>query len=124
LLATNPCASIRAPRVPRKEARYLEPDEARRMLQLARGGPLEGAIVLGLIGGLRIGEVCAVRWGSVDLEEGRLLVRGSYWARLRAAGPEDLPFPIRRFTDSVGPRRGRLRSSSGWESARARKLSY
>lgn len=36
------------------------------MLGEARGDPLEGAIILGIVGGLRIAEVAAVRWKNIQ----------------------------------------------------------
>jgi integrase len=76
LLAANPCASVVTPRRSEKRARWLEEKEARRMLGECRGDPLEGAILLGLVGGLRIAEVCGIRWRHI--EDGTLTVGGSF----------------------------------------------
>jgi integrase len=93
LLAANPCATIRPPREQRQEARYLEPDEARAMLAAAKGDRLEGAIVLGLAGGLRRAEVCGLQWGDVDLDGGTVMVRGSYWGPTKSGRVRRLALP-------------------------------
>jgi integrase len=54
----------------RSDLRKRESDEVRRMLSLVRGDRLEAPVVLGLMGGLRIGEVCGLPWGDLDLDRG------------------------------------------------------
>ena len=98
ILALNPCASVRAPKVETKEARHMDVPEARRMLALIEGEPLEGAILLGLAGGLRIGEAVAVSWGDLDLETGVLVVRGSFWGPTKSGKPRVLALPAPALT--------------------------
>lgn len=91
ILGANTCASLRVPRPPKDEARWLEEDEARRMLGVAAGDPIEGAIILGLAGGLRVAELCAARWGDLDFREGMLTVSRSFWGKTKSG-------KARRFT--------------------------
>jgi integrase len=67
LLESNPARAARTKRTrgARKEARHLDKDEALRMLVAVAGTRLEGAVVLGLVCGLRLGEVCGLRWGDI-----------------------------------------------------------
>jgi integrase len=74
LLAFNPCGTVKAPAYKQAEARHLDLSEARRMLDCSRGDRLEAAIILGLVGGLRIAEVCSLRWSDID--GARVTVRG------------------------------------------------
>lgn len=94
LISANPCATVRPPKLEKKEARHLDLPDAQRMLELVRGGPLEGAVILGLVGGLRIGEVCAVRWSDVDLDTGALIVRGSFWGPTKSGKMRGLTIPV------------------------------
>lgn len=65
-----------APRVPRREARTLRPEEARRVVAAALEAGTMGALVVLLLGtGLRLGEALALQWGDVDLVSGSVRVR-------------------------------------------------
>ncbi len=57
--------------------RTLTPEQAARLLQAASGDRLEGLIVVGLMLGLRPGELTGLRWFDVDLDAGRLMVEVS-----------------------------------------------
>jgi integrase len=92
VLAVNPCATVRRPRYRPAEARHLDPEQARRMLDAVLGDPLEGAIILGLAGGLRIGEAVAVRWGDLE-EDGTLTVRRSWWGETKSGKIRSLTLP-------------------------------
>ena len=65
------------PRVERHEIRVLSPDEARQLLDAARGDRLEALYSVALALGLRQGEALGLRWSDIDLERGRLQVRHS-----------------------------------------------
>jgi integrase len=93
LLAANPCASVRRPRPPQKEARWMEEQDARRMLEAARGSILEGAVILGLAAGLRVAEACGVRWGDLDLSTGVLTVGRSWWGETKSGKTRQLTVP-------------------------------
>jgi integrase len=47
------------------------------MIEAARGTPIFVPILLGVLCGLRRGEICTLRWRSVDLDAGRLSVVAS-----------------------------------------------
>jgi integrase len=94
LIAVNPCTLVRPPRSKAKETPHLSPEEAKRMLSLARGDRLEPAVTAGLLGGLRIGEVCGLTWADVDLEQAVLLVRGSWWGPTKSGKPRTVTLPM------------------------------
>jgi integrase len=77
LIARNPVDSVSAPRVERRQMRVLDTDGAAAYLAAARGHELFVPIMLGILCGLRRGEIAAVRWQDVDLDAGRLAVTGS-----------------------------------------------
>jgi integrase len=75
LIVRNPASAVVRPRVPRKEMQALTPDQARQLLEAARGDRLY-ALYCVLIGcGLRVGEALGLTWPDVDLERGTLTVR-------------------------------------------------
>ncbi|MDP9389117.1 MAG: site-specific integrase [Actinomycetota bacterium] len=64
-IATNPCAGVRLPKVEREEQRFLSPAEVARLADAIH--PRYRALVLvGAWGGLRAGELVALRRASVD----------------------------------------------------------
>lgn len=91
LLAVNPAASVRPPSVEREEARHLDDRQARRMLEAARRARVEPALVLGLLGGLRISEVSGLQWG--DVQEGSIVVRRSWWGKPKSGKPQGITPP-------------------------------
>jgi len=71
----NPADDVDAPRVHTEEVHPLTRDEARRFLKVVRGDRLEALYVVALHTGLRQGELLALRWEDVDIEEKTLIVR-------------------------------------------------
>ena len=91
ILAANPCSQIRRTRQKKEEPAHLDAPKAKKMLEAVRGHRLEGAVLLGLVGGLRLAEVCGMRWSDVDGET--LHVRRSYYGPTKSGGPRSLVMP-------------------------------
>ena len=65
------------PKVKRKEAKYLDDEQARYMVSLLLAEPdirLRTSLLLLLYSGLRRGELCGLEWGDVDLKNGLVSV--------------------------------------------------
>ena len=73
----NPAALVKPPKVGRKEMRTIDTDHTAKMIEAARGTSIFIPVLLGVLCGLRRGEICALRWRSVDLDAGRLSVVAS-----------------------------------------------
>jgi len=72
--ARNVADLVDAPRRTTPEMQTLTPDQAVRLLDAARGDPLEAFYIIAVTCGLRLGELQALRWQSVDLDRRRLQV--------------------------------------------------
>ncbi len=70
-------ATVPATARPKAEGRSLTVDEAGRLLEAAKGDRLEALYVVGLMLGLRPGELCGLSWDDVDLDAATLQVRRS-----------------------------------------------
>ena len=75
LIATNPCAAVKRPGVPRTEARYLDMAAVGAVLDAAKDSRYHAALVLVVATGLRKGEALGLRWSDVNLDDGWLKVR-------------------------------------------------
>jgi integrase len=77
LVPFNVANEVDPPRGGRTQFRTLSPEEARRFLKACETSPSEALFVLALTTGLRQGELLALRWRDIDLDEKRLTVRGT-----------------------------------------------
>jgi integrase len=78
LVDRNPWNGLTLPTGNVRKAMTLTVDQARALLQAARGDRLEVALRLMLSLGLRRGEVCGLRWDKdIDLKKGTLTVHGT-----------------------------------------------
>lgn len=77
LVARNVASLVQAPRVTRTEIQPFAPEEARAFLAAVAGDRLEALYTVALALGLRQGEALALRWSDIDLESGRMSVRGT-----------------------------------------------
>jgi integrase len=67
LIPRNPADAVKAPTSEPKEMRPLSAQEARRLLDVARGDRLEALYILAIHTGMRRGELLALRWGDISL---------------------------------------------------------
>lgn len=70
----NPCEGIDLPKPKTKEARVLSLQEQKQLEQTAREDENGFAILLAIYTGLRVGEIGALKWNEVDLENGVIYV--------------------------------------------------
>jgi integrase len=79
LIHSNPASSsaVPRPRVPSREMLFLTPEQAKALLEAARGQRSHPLLVLALATGCRQGELLALAWEDIDLQRGMLTVRRS-----------------------------------------------
>lgn len=71
----NVCKATTAPKQNSEEIRPLDAEQARRILEVARGNRLEALYVLAVTAGLRIGELLGLKWEDMNLDAETLRVR-------------------------------------------------
>lgn len=74
LLARNPVDAASPPRPERPEMRVLSVEEAQRLLEAAAATRHYTLLYLALATGARLGELLALRWQEVDLEQGMMQI--------------------------------------------------
>jgi len=79
-IAANPAGSLRAPRAARKLPEVLDPDEAKVLVEVPTDAPLglrdRALLELMYSSGLRVSELCNLRWRDLDLADGLVSVLG------------------------------------------------
>jgi integrase/recombinase XerC len=79
-IQASPAAAIRAPKAPRKLPQVLDADEAARLVEVPTDVPLglrdRALLELFYSSGLRLSELCALRWQDLDLDDGLVTVLG------------------------------------------------
>lgn len=77
IVIRNVADYVRKPRGPQRQMRVLTQDEMTRLLDVAAGDRIGPALITLLGTGLRVGELIALQWSDVDLQEGILRVSRS-----------------------------------------------
>lgn len=79
-IQANPVAAVRGPKAPRKLPQVLDPDEAKALVEVPTDAPLglrdRALLELFYSSGLRLSELCALRWHDLDLDGGLVTVLG------------------------------------------------
>lgn len=94
-----PVPEISLPKVQPKRKAYLTPEQIPVFLDAIRGHRLEIPMLLGLHG-LRVGEVCAIRWKDLDLKKKIIRVDGTVYR-----DPETGAWIRKETTKNAGSRR-------------------
>jgi integrase len=77
ILARNPADAVKPPKVERRQMAVLDTDATAALIGAAGGTALAVPILLGVLCGLRRGEIAALRWRNVDIERSQLSVTAS-----------------------------------------------
>ena len=74
ILVRNPAAAVKGPKVGRFSMCIYDLEQTAELIEAARGGRVFIPVLLAVLGGLRRGEIAALRWRHVDLAAGQLAV--------------------------------------------------
>ena len=79
-IAASPAGSLRAPKAPRKLPQVLDADEAKALVEVPTEVPLglrdRALLELFYSSGLRLAELCGLRWRDLQLDDGLVTVLG------------------------------------------------
>ncbi|MCD9045392.1 tyrosine recombinase XerC [Luteimonas sp. MHLX1A] len=79
-IEADPCTGVRAPKAARRLPEVLDPDEAKALVEVDTDAPLgrrdRAMLELFYSSGLRVSELCALRWRDLDLVDGLVSVLG------------------------------------------------
>jgi integrase len=85
MLASSPVkAKHHRPEVKDQERAFLRPEQSWHLMQAVRGTYLGPAVWIQLLAGLRISEVQALRWDSVQFENHSILIRAAWNNKVKA----------------------------------------
>jgi integrase len=71
----NPAKATKPPKIEKKEARYLTPEQLAGFLESISDDRWYSAFIVDLNSGMRLGELCALKWSNVDLQKGTVTVK-------------------------------------------------
>ena len=74
MIGSNPVTRVKRPKLERQEILILNDDKIAELLDAAKETRLYVPILLALSTGLRRGELLALRWQDIDLEDAELAV--------------------------------------------------
>ncbi|MCC8022584.1 MAG: site-specific integrase, partial [Clostridiales bacterium] len=77
LILENPCRKVSLPKAHPQKVQALDKVSQRKLEQAALEDPNGLPVLIALYTGMRIGEICALRWEDVDLESQTISVRST-----------------------------------------------
>ncbi len=75
MITQNPCRAVSLPKNDKKETLYFTPEQANQFLEAVKKSKYYPMYSLELITGLRLGEIVALRWENINLEEKRIEIK-------------------------------------------------
>jgi len=90
-LRENPAAGIKQIREPEREIRVLSPDEVEKLLNTCPSARWRALVALGVTTGMRLGEMLALRWKDVDVEDMVVRIRNTPDHRTKSGKHRDVP---------------------------------
>ena len=77
VIPTNPASKVKLPKIDKYQASFYEADELQTLLTIAKGSPIELAINLGVLYGLRRSEICGLQWSAIDFQQGTIEIKST-----------------------------------------------
>lgn len=79
LLNRNPAEVARPPKAPKTVHRFLDFDEAKRLISALEGDDFGPMLMVAMLTAVRSGELRALRWADLDLSTGQAVITQSVW---------------------------------------------
>lgn len=92
VIASNPCKCVVLPKILKKRHEVLDKEQARRLVEAARGRRLWFLLLMAITTGARIGELLALHWEDVDIESRRVVIHRTV-SRVSGCGQLERPQP-------------------------------
>ncbi len=86
-LEKNPMKKQDKPKMFKVKKNFLKPEEAYRLLDACKDHYIGPAVHLGILVGLRLSEIQALRWSSVDFEKNQILICEAYKSSINKMEP-------------------------------------
>lgn len=96
-IKTNPADNVELPKKKKHIAGYYSADELKELIRVAKGTDIEPVIMLAAWFGLRRGEICGLRWSSINLAEKTLSINGTLSSDLKYFNSAKTETSIRTF---------------------------
>jgi integrase len=106
-ITDNPASNVKPPKRPRTRRQVWRPDQIQSFLASVRQDRFASLFLLELSTGIRRGQVCGLRWASVDLDAGEIAVHDNRVVVAGRAGQGRRQDQERRPDDRHRPRDGR-----------------
>ena len=78
LVTENPCKRAEAPKAQEVDVQALEEKDVVRLLEALQDAPTQYSVItqLALLTGARRGEICALRWSDIDMDD---VLQGAFY---------------------------------------------
>lgn len=96
-IKNNPADNVELPKKKKYIADFYTADELKELIQAAKGTKIETVIYLAAWFGLRRGEICGLRWSSINFENKTLSVNGTLSNDLKYSNSAKTDTSIRTF---------------------------
>ncbi len=131
---SNPCDRVDAPKLNRREARYLNEEQTTALLKSLSDAPLQYRVMINLMvfTGARRGEICGLEWSDIDSEAHKLHIRrnslylpgtGMYEDTTKTEGSDrtiSIPESLIKMLDELKAYQDSVRTQAGdaWQDSR------
>lgn len=135
---SNPCERVDAPKLNRREARYLTEEQTAALLESLANAPLQYQVMINLMvfTGARRGEICGLEWSDIDRETHKLHIQrnslylpgtGMYEDTTKTEGSDrtiSIPESLVELLDELKAEQDSQRSQMGTHGTTAERFSH
>jgi integrase len=75
LIVNNPADEVTLPKAEKFKGSYLSIEQGNALLDVAKDAPIEPAVILGMVYGMRRSEIAGLKWGAIDFNNDTLTIQ-------------------------------------------------